>query len=69
MCGSLRGSNMNYQAFIDWAQKVIQGASQLGEWLTTPITIGNITIAPLILVSVSGLIIFIGLAIVKWVIS
>lgn len=60
---------MNYQVFFDWAQKVFQGAAQLGEWLSTPITFGNITITPLILVSCSGLIAFIGLAIIKWVVS
>lgn len=60
---------MNYQVFFDWCQKIISGASRLGEWLSTPITIGNLTITPLILVSVSGLIAFIGLAIIKWVVS
>lgn len=60
---------MNYNGFFTWVTNLFQGASYLGEWLTTPIQIGSISVAPLLLISVSGLIIFIGLAIVKWVIS
>lgn len=60
---------MNYQVFLDWCVKLVNGASKLGEWLSTPLTFGNITITPLILVSVTGLIVFIGLAIIKWVVS
>ena len=60
---------MNYNGFLSWCENIILSASRLGEFLTTPINIGSTSIAPIYLVGVGGLIVFIGLAIVKWVIS
>ena len=60
---------MNYATFMNWAENIIRGANYLGEWLSTPIQVGNTTIAPIILISVSGLILFVGIALIKWVIS
>lgn len=60
---------MEYTMFLDWTKKLLIGFSDLGAWLTEPIQVGNITTSPLVLVSVSGLIAFIGVAIILWVIN
>lgn len=60
---------MNYQVFLNWCDNIVKGASQLGEWLSTPLKIGSVQLSPLLLVSIGGFIVFIGIAILKWVLS
>lgn len=59
---------------LTWFQNFCAGLSEAGAWLiSTPFKDSGIDaikdLTPLMLISLTGLIIFIGVAIVKWVIS
>ena len=61
--------------FFTWIQGFLKGASEGWQWLNSK-PFQNLTafpqiqnLTPLALIGISGLIIFIGVAIVKWVIS
>lgn len=58
---------MDYSLFLTWIEKVIQTFSTIGGWLTTPLE--YINIAPLWLITGTGLVAFLVTAIIKWVIN
>lgn len=61
---------MEGNVFLKWAQDFITGGSTLTTWILTPIKITESwTVSPLLLVSIGGLIVFISLAVVFWVLS
>lgn len=60
---------MDYNLFLEWIYKLFSGFASVGSWITTPITIGSLSIAPIWLLGSTGLIAFISIAIVKWVLS
>ena len=56
--------------FISWIRDFLYGINTLFEWLTLPlIDIGGISFTPITLVSITGLTIYLTLAVVKWLIS
>lgn len=61
---------MDANTFIDWVANIFTKAHEIGEWLATPIKITNsLALSPLMLISIGGLVVFVGIAVVKWVIS
>lgn len=61
---------MNYQGFLDFIKNVVGGFLTAGEWLNTPITIGDyFSFTPIMLLSIGGLTAFLTVAIIKWVAS
>lgn len=49
---------------LNWLQSLISGFATVGSWLVTPLP--GIGIAPLVIASSAGLLIFLGVAIAKW---
>ena len=60
---------MEYGMFLQWTKGLIEGFSDLGTWLTQEIHVGTWTTTPMILVSVTGLTVFIAAAVILWVIN
>lgn len=66
---------MDSTMFLNWIKDLCVKASQVGSWLTTPFFNqyvpgwGQITLTPLVLVSVGGLLSFIVIAFAKWISS
>lgn len=57
------------QYFINWFYNLLTGFSGALAWLVSPITIGDLQVSPLGIISFGGLTAFIAVAIVKWVVS
>lgn len=60
---------MDYLTFFEWIENLFNGMSEAGTWIITPINFGSFSIAPIYLISVGGLITFIAVAVIKWIIS
>lgn len=61
---------MDITTFWSWASEITQSFAKIGNWLNSPIAnISGLNITPLALLGASGLIAFIGVAVVKWVVS
>lgn len=58
---------MDYSIFLDWIYSFFKGLASAGTWLITPIDLGAFSIAPLYLISFTGLTAFIIVAAVKWI--
>lgn len=50
--------------FLNWIQQLIMGFSTAWNWLVTPLNLINV--APIYLIGFGGLLVFLGVAIVKW---
>lgn len=61
---------MGYSELLSWFENLITELSNIGYWLTQPVTsFGGLDLTPLVLMTGAGLIAFIGVAVVKWVVS
>lgn len=61
---------MEYNELLSWCETLITQLSNIGYWLVKPvISLGGLDLTPLALMTGGGLIVFIGVAVVKWVIS
>lgn len=58
---------MNYEVFFTWIEKVVNTMASIGGWLTTPLD--YINIAPLWIITGTGLVTIIAVAVVKWVVA
>lgn len=59
--------------FWNWTTNLITGFANAFEWLTTPLNseldgILGISTTPLFLVTFSGLVLFLGIAIIRWLV-
>lgn len=62
--------SMDSNSFLTFWEQLLTGFMNLGNWLTNPIfQLGDIKVSPLVLVTATGLIAFIGVAFVKWLID
>lgn len=57
---------MTLNLFWEWATGLITGFATAGEWLITPVW-NNLS--PLAMLSFGGLVVFLGVALVLWVVS
>lgn len=56
-----------YNWFIDFINNLLYSGQGIYNWLVNPfITLGGVSLSPLLLISASGLITYLGVAIVKW---
>lgn len=61
---------MSANNFLDWVKSIITELGKIGGWLQTPIVkLGSLDVTPLGLVTVGGLLAFVVVAIVKWVVN
>lgn len=60
---------MDYSGFLTWAKNVLVEANDVASWLVTPINIGDVSVSPIVLFSVGGLLTFIAIAVVSWLLS
>lgn len=60
---------MNGNALSDFFNNLLVGFTQIGNWLFTPLIGGLTWTTPIILVSATGLITFLTIAIIKWGLS
>lgn len=58
---------MNTDLFFEWIVKVVSSFANIGNWLVTPLQ--GINIAPIWILTGTGLIAFMVIAVVKWVVS
>lgn len=60
---------MSFDYILLWFQDILKSVLNISEWFITPIEFEGLSFTPLGLLTASGLIAFLGVAIVKWVIS
>lgn len=58
---------MNPNDFWEWSQSLLTGVGEFGSWAVSPLPV--IGIAPLFLMTIGGLLVFLGFAVAKWFIS
>lgn len=60
---------MNFNYILSWFENLILSIMDISNWFITPFNFGGLTFTPLGLLTATGLIAFLGVAVVKWVIS
>lgn len=60
---------MSVDNFWAWCQELFKGFSEASEWVMTPYDLGFAKIAPIMLFTFAGLLLFLGTAVVKWIVS
>lgn len=60
---------MNVMSIFHWLEGLLLGAVEMSNWFLQPIQILHLSMTPLELLTIGGLIAYLGIAIVKWVIS
>lgn len=52
---------------LNWFESLLTGFANVGSWLVTPLPV--VEVSPLVLASGVGLLVFLGIAITKWILS
>lgn len=61
---------MDYTQFLSWCKTALTEFAKIGSWLTDPIIkLGSLEASPLVLLTAGGLVAFIVVAVVKWVLA
>lgn len=60
---------MDFLRILNWLEDLVKSFVDMSYWFTNPLTFGTISITPLELLTAGGLVAFLSVAIVKWVIS
>ena len=57
------------EGLLTWFRSIVNGVGDLANWLTQPFDLLGSSITPLSLVGIGGLLIFVGFAVVNWVVK
>ena len=55
--------------FLDWFERILYSANDIAEFFVQPINILGVNLSPLLLLTASGLVAYISIAVVKWIAS
>lgn len=58
-----------WDTFIDWCEKLLYSANDVTAWFIQPLNVLGLEVRPLILLTATGLIAYLAIAIVKWLVA